>query len=264
MMDTTGYQYPKHTYTLSKIMDELNPNYRKYISFSEKRLHEHLNAQREKMPELVRLDILQQVSAEKKRLRSVKAQKKMHDATWREFMRPLMSEIRIVQNMARYISKAYKVPERTMAIREYQHALLKLQSMLLRFRDRFDSTPLRLAREKNVPNEGRHWVDWVPVHVRQDIEIYFANIPHNHKAKIKVPFERRSMEDTNAKKRIRLARTIDQELEAAHKDMANEPLEYDNPDQRDYIARLELAKQAVIALSDEEHVPTTWQGLFKV
>lgn len=245
-------------------MDELNPNYRKYISFSEKRLHEHLNAQREKMSELLRLDILQQVSAEKKRLRSVKAQKKMHDATWREFMRPLMSEIRIVQNMARYISKAYKVPERTMAIREYQHALLKLQSMLLRFRDRFDSTPLRLAREKNVPNEGRHWVDWVPVHVRQDIEIYFANIPHNHKAKIKVPFERRSMEDTNAKKRIRLARTIDQELEAAHKDLATHPLEFNNEDHHAYIARLELAKQAVIALSDEEHVPTTWQGLFKV
>jgi hypothetical protein len=245
-------------------MDELNPNYRKYISYSEKRLHEYLNAQRDSMSELLRTDILQQVSAEKKRLRSVKAQKKMHDATWREFMRPLMSEIRIVQNMARYISKSYKVPERTAAIYEYRHALLKLKGMLLRFRDTFDSTPLRLAREKNVPNDGKHWVDWVPVHVRESIEIYFANIPHNHKAKIKVPFERRNMDDTNAKKRIRLARTIDQELEAAYKDIANEPLEYDNPDQRDYIARLELAKQAVIALADDAHVPATWQGLFTV
>ena len=245
-------------------MSELDPNYRKYISYSEKRLHEHLNAQREKMPELVRADILQQVSAEKKRLRSVKAQKKMHDATWREFMRPLMSEIRIVQNMARYISKAYKVPERTAAIHAYRHALLKLQSMLLRFRDKFDSTPLRLAREKNVPNDGKHWSDWVPVHIRQDIEIYFDNIPHNHKAKIKVPFERRTIEDTNAKKRIRLARTIDQELEAAHKDMANDPREFNNEDHHAYIASLELAKQAVIALSDNEHVPTTWQGLFRV
>jgi hypothetical protein len=242
--------------------DEFYNKYRRYLSLSVVQLQRELDRQHKEMPEMLRNEILNAVKAEKKRLRSAQAQKKTRTALWRELMHPLNIELRTVVNMARYISKAYKVPERTKAVLAYRAVLEKLKRLVQKYQDQHATTPSRLAKEKNVPNDGAHWTDWVPLHVRAEIVEMFDAIPKNYKAKTKTPFERREASLMYGKKRRKLSKAVEQELHAAYKDLANEPREFDNADHHAYIARLELAKKAVIALAEDDYIPDTWQALF--
>ena len=164
--------------------------------------------------------------------------------------------------MGRYKSKSYHVPERSKAITAYRNVLEKAVRLLTKYQVG-DYTPTALAKQKNVPNGGAHWVDWIPQHVKDTIIGHFDAIPHHFRAKTKVPFERRIIDDTRDVRLRRLATSIKQELERAYKDLATDPDEFDNVDHREYIDRMELAAKAVIALPDDAYVPATWQGLFK-
>lgn len=243
--------------------DEFYNKYRRYLSLSVIQLQRELDRQHKDMPEMLRNEILQAVKNEKKRLRSTEAQRRTRAALWRELMHPLNVELRIVISMARYISKAYKVPERTKAVLAYRAVLEKLKRLMQKYQTQHATTPSRLAKEKNVPNDGAHWTDWIPLHVRIEICELFDAIPKNYKAKVKVPFERREVSNQYGKKRRKLARAIEQELNAAYKNLANEPREFNNADHHEYIARLELAKKAVVALSEDDYIPDTWQALFQ-
>jgi len=243
--------------------DEFYSKYRRYISVSTLQLQRELDRQHNEMPEMLRNEILQAVKAEKKRLHSAAAQKRTRTALWRELMHPLNMELRTVVTMARYVSKAYKVPERTKAVLAYRGVLEKLKRLMQKYQDQHATTPIRLARDKNVPNDGAHWTDWIPVHIRAEVSEMFEAIPKNYKAKVKIPFERREASMVYGQKRRKLSKLVEQELNAAYKDLANEPQEFNNADHHAYIARLELAKKAVIALSEDDYIPNTWQALFK-
>ena len=236
--------------------------YRKYLSYPTRELQLHLEKQRDTMPIEVREDIMRQVREERRTLRSVKARQRVVSAAWTELMRPLKSEQRIVANMSRYKSKTYYVPERSAAIAEYAKVLEKAVRLMKKYQAG-DYTPRALAKMKNVPNNGEHWVDWIPESVRVTVTLMFDAIPHHFKAKSKTPFERRNIDDKRDVLIRRLARTVKEELGRAYKDLANDPDEYDNQDHHEYIRRMELAQQAIIALPDDAYVPATWQGLFK-
>lgn len=240
----------------------MDTSYNRYLSYTQRELQAHLDKQRDTMPEELRADIMRQVREERTRLRSVKAKERAMSAAWGEIMRPLKSELRIVVNMGRYKSKSYHVPERSAAIAEYRKVLEKAVKLLTKYQAG-EYTPRALAKMKNVPHDGQHWVDWIPESVRVTVTLMFDAIPHHFKAKSKVPFERRILDDKRDVLIRRLARTVKEELGRAYKDLANDPDEYDNQDHHAYIRRMELAQQAIIALPDDAYVPATWQGLFK-
>ena len=240
----------------------MDTNLKRYLSYPNRELQAHLDKQRDTMPLDVRESIMRQVREERTRLRSVKAKERAMSAAWGEIERPLKSELRIVVNMGRYKSKTYHVPERSTAIAEYRKVLEKLCKIIDKHK-RGEHTPNQLAKIKSVPNQGSHWTDWIPASVKQDTTALFDAIPHHFKAKSKVPFERRILDDKRDVLIRRLARTVKEELNRAYKDLANDPDEYDNQDHHAYIRRMELAQQAIIALPDDAYVPATWQGLFK-
>jgi len=240
----------------------MDTSYKRYLSYPNRELQAHLDKQKDTMPIEVREDIMRQVREHRKELRSVTAKKRTVSAAWAEIMRPLKSELRIVVNMGRYVSKTYHVPERSHAIAEYRKVLEKAVRLLTKYQAG-DYTPRVLAKMKNVQNHGAHWVDWIPESVRVTVTLMFEAIPHHFKAKSKVPFERRNIEDKRDVLIRRLTRTVKEELDRAYKDLANDPDEYDNQDHHEYIARMELAQQAIIALPDDAYIPATWQGLFK-
>jgi hypothetical protein len=243
-------------------MDTIDKTLTKYMTYGARELQAHLDKQRDIMPQELREHIMAAVRAEKTRLRSANAKARVIKSAWHEVLRPLRAELRIVVNMNRYKSKSYNVPERGKAITAYRAVLEKAVRLLTKYQVG-DYTPTQLAKIKNAPNGGAHWVDWVPMGVRETIENLFHEIPHHFRAKTKVPFERRTMDDTRDVLLRRLATSIKQELERAYKDLANDPDEFDNVDHHEYIARMELAAKAVIALPDDAYVPATWQGLFK-
>lgn len=243
-------------------MDTIDKTLTKYMSYTQRELQVHLEKQRDSMPQELREHIMREVKAAKTQLRSAKAKARVISSAWHEVLRPLRAELRIVVNMNRYKSKSYNVPERGRAITAYRAVLEKAVRLLVRYQGG-DYTPTSLAKQKNVPNGGAHWVDWIPQHVKDEVIALFDAIPHHFRAKTKVPFERRIIDDTRDVRLRRLATSIKQELERAYKDLATDPDEFDNVDHREYIDRMELAAKAVIALPDDAYVPATWQGLFK-
>jgi hypothetical protein len=48
----------------------------------------------------------------------------------------------------------------------YSALLQKVADKLRSYRDLGTHTPKQLAREKGIPNDGEHWSDWVPEHIK--------------------------------------------------------------------------------------------------
>jgi len=64
---------------------------------------------------------------------------------------------------------------------QYIALLDKLRSKLHQYRDRSGQPPSAVANEKGIPNNGRHWVDWIPANIRTQFtnrieEIYASRI----------------------------------------------------------------------------------------
>lgn len=237
-------------------------DYSRYIKMQPKELLRELEKQRDSMPLVLRQQIIEQVTQAKKELRSANAKARVINTAWHEIERPLKSELRIIVNMSRYKSKTYHVPERSHAITEYRKVLEKLIKLITKYKQG-DYTPNQLAKQKNVPHNGEHWSDWIPQQVKDTITGHFDAIPHHFKAKVKVPFTRRILEEKREVLVKRLLTATKQELERAYKDLATDPDEYDNEDHHEYIRRMKLAQQVIITLPDTAYIPATWQGLFK-
>jgi hypothetical protein len=64
---------------------------------------------------------------------------------------------------------------------QYIALLDKLRSKLHQYKDTSGKTPAEVANEKGIPNNGRHWVDWVPHNIRVQFtnrieEIYASHV----------------------------------------------------------------------------------------
>jgi len=69
---------------------------------------------------------------------------------------------------------------------QYIALLDKLRSKLHQYRDRSGQPPSAVANEKGIPNNGRHWVDWIP----HSIRVQFTNrIEHIYASRIEEPME---------------------------------------------------------------------------
>ena len=73
---------------------------------------------------------------------------------------------------------------------QYEALLNKVYVKLCRYRDIGQATPTVLAREKNLPNSGRSWVDWIPFEIREKFTVAFDRIAGNG-GRERVPFERK-------------------------------------------------------------------------
>lgn len=240
----------------------MEQSYKKYLSLTQRDLEIRLNRERDRITDLERAAILKAVGEERKRLRSAQAQKKTLAAHWHEVMMPLHVELKTVSNLRRYKTRNYPVPERDRAMTAYHEVLVKLKKLLTQYHKTSNMTPLRLAREKNVPNDGAHWTDWIPAHVKEKILGLFNEIPHRAKAKSKIPFERKEPQSNWRRDRVALTRKVEQELAAAYKDLANDPAEFNCEDHHEYIKRLELAKKALAVWEEDVPIPKTWQAMF--
>jgi hypothetical protein len=118
-------------------------------------------------------------------------------------------------------------------------------------------TPSTYAKEKNLPNHGLLWTDFVPVRIKTRIADMFMAIPHKAKAKVKVPFERLVPEDIHDKRKRRLVNRTTKELLHANQDHALSPTQ----DTQARVAKLKRALAAIERLEPNEPVPTTWHGL---
>ena len=134
------------------------------MKLGSKELHNALTAENPDNPEVVET-LKAAVVEERARTKANKAAAKRAKQGWRRVINTL--------DGARRVSKA-KQP-RNEALDAYSALLDKLSKRLRGFRDLSDQSPAQVAADKDVPNRGEHWVDWVPLHMQAAFQQSWAD-----------------------------------------------------------------------------------------
>jgi hypothetical protein len=186
--------------------------------------------------------------------RALKIQRTTHKKLWSALMAPLKRELANAQVGMRY-KPTNPTPERDEAFAAYVACMEKLLASMLRqqqeqSRAKEPMTPAQIAAKKNYPYYGSHWVDWIPLHIKDTIAQAFMQIPTQAKAKRKVPFQRVVAPKQNRIARARLQGQINRALAAAE-------------ERRDDVAHLELmrAQNKLDARGETDAIPTSWRHL---
>lgn len=188
--------------------------------------------------------------------RSAKAKALQHAVQWKQVTEPLRAELQRVHGSIKYEAG----PERDEALAAYQEVLLTLRDRLKAYARPLGAepqTPLHAAQAKNLPNEGVHWTDWVPLKIRNRIEALFAAIPYKRQARVFEPFKRiipkgqHAKQESALRKGMHLVKDRLQSIYTIKKD--EETLEK--------IKALNLALLRLDALPPDAPVPRDWRKL---
>ena len=210
-------------------------------------------------PRLVVNEIRDIVLTQKEKLRRQRIHEAQQNILWGELIKPLQAERRSVRASLKY-ERGLHVPDgeaRLEALHAYGAVLSEVYLRITKLKREAKFTPSTYAKEKNLPNHGLHWTDFVPLHIKQRIVEAFDEIPHKPKAKRKIPFERVVTEDIHIKRKRRLLERTTKELLHANQDHAIEP----TPETQQRVHTLKQALRAIEHLDPTEPVPTTWHGL---
>lgn len=172
------------------------------IQMSPNKLHNHLL---EHLPEDIvgREVIKKRITEAKAALTKNKISHTRHRLAWRGVIGALQEERHKVAASVRRFAARYEEAKGTEyenqshdayaawnTNAQYEALLNKVYVKLCRYRDIGTATPTVLAKEKNLPNSGRSWVDWVPLEIRDKFTVAFDRIAGNG-GRERVPFERK-------------------------------------------------------------------------
>ena len=214
-----------------------------YIKLKPNDLHQRLLKERIHPAEMQR--IKDEVAQAKEAQRVDKITRTQRKAEWDKVLKPLRYEL----NNAK-VGRAYDLDddERVDAFDAY---ILVMETLLSRF-----AQPLA-SLDEGLPNNGEHWTDWVPDKIKTRIALIFEALPHKTRAKRKVPFQRLTTPEQNAKARDKLLartrkeiETLERKQEMNHTDAGQATLE-----------RMREALKIIARLTDTEHIPATWSGV---
>jgi len=226
--------------------------YQHYMEYTPNELHNVLLQRR--MTDGERALIKSIVAEQQAKILSDKAKgRRLHDY-WTELKEPLIVERKIIRAMLAYKLKHIDDP-RVDALEAYAYVLDRLRGEFISYEQRLLS-PIKLAKEKKLPNDGLHWTDWVPPKIKDKVYAMFTNIPYKARAKRKEPFVRAVPTHLHTKLKDRFMRRT----EAEHARICQE-LNISNDPERQDKARLMLEAMELVAnLPLTAPVPYTWQS----
>ena len=198
--------------------------------------------------------------------KSENARRKQVERMWNEHILPLQAEKkRIVASLAYPTHNRNNSDPRRMALKAYLTVIdtllgkMRREATCVPFEDRPTMTPIEYAKAKNVPNNGEHWSDFVPQHIKDRVCQLFDAVPHTPKARRKIPFERIVGAELHTLLKDRLIRRTEKELIKCKQDVLLNPSDEKLPER---IQKIETALAAIEKLDPNEPVPTTWHGLY--
>lgn len=237
----------------AKIMDT---SYKHYLKLTPNQLHARLVAR--KTPPF-QADYIKRIVAEQQaKLKSENARSKQLRRLWDEFMQPLNTERENVMGMLRY-KRGENDEARREALEAYLTVLNALKAKMINHCKQDRKTPTMVAADKDLPNEGKHWTDWIPQKIKARVLDLFDNIERKPKAKMKIPFERLIPATLHAKQVTRLKNRTLKELAIAEQANELDP----TPESQAKVRQMRYALDLMDALDDDEPVPATWHGLNK-
>ena len=223
-----------------------------YIKLKPNDLHQRLLKERLHPADMQR--IKDEVAQAKEAQRVDKITRTQRKAEWDKVLKPLRYEL----NNAK-VGRAYDLDddERVDAFDAY---ILVMETLLSKFAQplaSLDATPIQIAIEKQLPNNGEHWTDWVPDKIKTRIALAFEAIPHKTRAKRKVPFQRLTTPEQNAKARDKLLARTRKEIETLERKQEMNSTEVGQAT----LERMREALKIIARLGCTEHIPATWSGV---
>jgi hypothetical protein len=174
---------------------------------------------------------------------------------WAKVLVPLRYEL----NNAK-VGRAYNgdtCPHRIEAFDAYIAVMEKLNAMLAHPAKVLEKTPIQMAMAKNLPNNGEHWTDWIPLRIKTPISEAFEAIPHKAKAKRKVPFLRTVTPDLHTKAKERLLKKTQKEIETLETRVRINPTE----ERQDRLKKMKQALKIIEDMDDGVFIPASWRGI---
>ena len=228
--------------------------YETYIKLTPNALHNRLVERKLHDSEITR--IKNEVADLKETLRVSKITRTQRKAEWDKVLQPLRYEINNAKVGMRYGGEN-SPQERTLAFSEYIRVMEKLISMLDAPYKALDHTPIQIARDKGLPNDGEHWTDWIPARVKDKVTALFADIPVIPKGKRKTPFQRTMLPHQHETAKVRLLTKTRKEMENLERQVQINPTQA----RTDKLRQIKRAIRIIEALDKNEAVPATWTKL---
>ena len=215
--------------------------------------------------------VAETVQAQREVLRVKRIKTKAVRSAWSPLLRSLRRELANAR-----VGRAWRVddPERVECFDAYIAVLERLNVRLTNYERIAQHTPKQQAQltQTGIPNNGEHWVDWVPERIKNALVQAFAELPHITRAKRKVPFQRVLEPRVFKRHRERLLTAIAKEREGVlatldalaprRAQAGNDHLEGNEWDKWDArLARLNKAEHLLKNAQANTALPPTWHGL---
>jgi len=224
-----------------------------------------------RLPEGMADTILAEVSAARLVRRTAAQKDGQHARLWKDLLDPAKAERRIVSRM-RTMNVKNPSPERAEALEAYELLLTTLIGRMQTEAANTPEMPRYVAVEKNLPNKGEHWVDWVPPKKKALINAYFAAIPLAEGVKQKAPFERRIPLTQHDIHKKRLVERTTKEIALIERHIAVKLADSRLTDthvfthqevdaMRLQVSKMQAALHYSSLLSPNDFVPVTWYGV---
>ena len=223
-----------------------------YLKLKPNDLHQRLLKERLHPADMQR--IKDEVTATKEAQRIDKITRTQRKIEWDKVLKPLRYELNNVK-----VGRAYDLDdaERVEAFDAYILVMVTLLSRFAQPLASLDATPIQLALDKGLPNNGEHWTDWIPDKIKTRIAVAFEALPHKTRAKRKVPFQRLTTPEQNAKARDKLLARTRKEIETLERKQEMHSTEVGQAT----LGRMRDALKIIAKLTDTEHIPATWSGV---
>lgn len=241
--------------------------YEHYLRLSPNALHTALHKRKLHPREISH--IKDAVAQMREALRTNKITRTHRRAEWAHLLKPLQYEL----NSAK-VGRAYRaqpnggtappftdIDARLEVFDAYIAVMEKLLARFALASKELQHTPIQLAKRKNatakgshIPNNGEHWTDWIPAHIKEPIHEAFAALPHKPKAKRKVPFQRTVTPIQHAKLKATLLQAALKEHETIERHQTVAP----TPERQTKLNRIKEAIKIIENFKENEHIPATW------
>jgi len=229
--------------------------YETYLKLSANELHNRLTERKMHPSEVERIKA--EVADLKETLRVSRITKTQREAEWLKVLQPLRYEINNARVGMRYGGEKSPQAERKLAFSEYIRIMEKLVAMLDAPSKALDHTPIQIARDKGLPNDGEHWTDWIPARVKDKIALLFDAVPVVPRGKRKTPFQRTMLPHQHETAKVRLLTKTKREMETLMRQADINP----TVKRLDKIKQMKRAIKLIETLDNNEAVPATWTKL---
>ena len=228
--------------------------YETYLKLSANELHNRLTERKMHPSEVERIKA--EVSDLKETLRVSKITRTQRKAEWDKVLQPLRYEINNAKVGMKYGGEKVS-PERVLAFSEYIRVMEKLLAMLDAPYKALDHTPIQIARDKGLPNDGEHWTDWIPARVKDKISLLFDAVPVVPRGKRKTPFQRTMLPHQHETAKVRLLTKTRKEMETLERQATIKPTDARTAK----LTQMRRAIKIIETLDKNEAVPATWTKL---